>query len=171
MERSGVKCFHCTHVFDLTNLKGEKRRNVGKLNNELNIVNQFVDLHFLLFVNITGNWKNWLALSFREQLTRFYHKESSSPHPAIVPIEGAVLFELGQYRNVPVPVAAYNLKSNVFCRKAFTEMNRLWNYTEELSVILAIKSLFLKYHHTALLIKKGGGQIEATISCIQGSCI
>jgi hypothetical protein len=35
-----------------------------------------------------------LALSFREQLTRFYHKESSSPHPAIEPIEGAVLFEL-----------------------------------------------------------------------------
>jgi hypothetical protein len=32
---------------------------------------------------------------FREQLTRFYHKESSSPHPATVPIEGAVLFELG----------------------------------------------------------------------------
>jgi hypothetical protein len=31
---------------------------------------------------------------FREQLTRFYHKESSSLHPAIVPIEGAVLFEL-----------------------------------------------------------------------------
>jgi hypothetical protein len=53
MERSGVKCFHCTHVFDLTNLKDEKRRNVGKLNNELNIVNQLVDLHFLLFVNIT----------------------------------------------------------------------------------------------------------------------
>jgi hypothetical protein len=25
---------------------------------------------------------------------RFYRKESSSPHPAIVPIEGAVLFEL-----------------------------------------------------------------------------
>jgi hypothetical protein len=38
MERSGVKCFHCTYMFDLTNLKGEKRRNVGKLNNELNIV-------------------------------------------------------------------------------------------------------------------------------------
>jgi hypothetical protein len=48
---SGVKCFHCIHVFDLTNLKGEKRRNLGKLNNELNIVNQLVDLHFLLFVN------------------------------------------------------------------------------------------------------------------------
>jgi hypothetical protein len=32
-----------------------KRNNVGKLNNELNIVNQLVDLHFLLFVNITGN--------------------------------------------------------------------------------------------------------------------
>jgi hypothetical protein len=32
MERSGVKCFHYTHVFDLTNLKGEKRRIVGKLN-------------------------------------------------------------------------------------------------------------------------------------------
>jgi hypothetical protein len=54
MERSGVKCFHCTHVFDLANLKGEKRRNVGKLN-ELNIVNQLVDLHILLFVNITEN--------------------------------------------------------------------------------------------------------------------
>ena len=48
-------------MFDLTNLKGEKRRNVGKQNNELNIVNQLVDLHFLLFVNITGNWKNRLA--------------------------------------------------------------------------------------------------------------
>jgi hypothetical protein len=36
-----------------------------------------------------------------------------------------------------VPVAAYNLKSNVFCRKAFTEMNHIWNYTEDLSVILA----------------------------------
>ena len=31
MERSGVKCFLCSHVFDLTNLKGEKIRNVGKL--------------------------------------------------------------------------------------------------------------------------------------------
>jgi hypothetical protein len=30
--------FKSTHVFDLTNLKGEKRRNVRKLNNELNIV-------------------------------------------------------------------------------------------------------------------------------------
>jgi hypothetical protein len=40
---------------DLTNVKGEKRRNVGKLNNKLSIVNQLVDLHFLLFVNITGN--------------------------------------------------------------------------------------------------------------------
>jgi hypothetical protein len=48
MEHSDVKCFHCTHVFDHTNLKGEKRRNVGKLNNELNIVNQLVDLHFSL---------------------------------------------------------------------------------------------------------------------------
>jgi hypothetical protein len=38
----------------IKNLKGEKRRNIGKLNNELNIVNQLVDLHFL-FVNITGN--------------------------------------------------------------------------------------------------------------------
>jgi hypothetical protein len=52
MERSGVKCFHYTHVFDLTNPKGEKRRNVGKLNNKLSIVSQLVDLHFLLFVNI-----------------------------------------------------------------------------------------------------------------------
>jgi hypothetical protein len=55
MERSGVKCFHCTHMYDLTILKGKKRRNVGKLNNELNIVNQLVVLHFLLFVKITGN--------------------------------------------------------------------------------------------------------------------
>jgi hypothetical protein len=58
MERSDVKCFHCTPVFDLTNLKGEKRRNVGKLNNELIIVNQLFDLHFLLFVNITGRTRH-----------------------------------------------------------------------------------------------------------------
>jgi hypothetical protein len=102
MERSGVKCFHCTHVFDLTNLKGEKRRNVGKLNNELNIVNRSP---FLVVCKnyrklkeppcaYSANNHHWLALSFREQLTHFYHKESSSPHPAIVPKEGAVLFEL-----------------------------------------------------------------------------
>ena len=29
---------------------------------------------------------------------RFYHKESSSHHPAIVPIEGTILFELQYYR-------------------------------------------------------------------------
>jgi hypothetical protein len=70
------------------------------------------------------------------------------------------------FRCIQIDVAVHNLKSNVFCRKAFTEINHLWNYTEELSVILAIKShLFFKYHHTALLIKKGGGQIEATIPC------
>jgi hypothetical protein len=50
-------------------------------------------------------------------------------------------------------------------RKTFTEMNHLWNYTEELSVILDIKSLFLisPDMQYALVIKKGGGQIEATI--------
>ena len=47
--------FIVPHVFDLTNLKGEKRRNVGKLNNEFNIVNQLAGLHFLLFATITGN--------------------------------------------------------------------------------------------------------------------
>ena len=96
MARSGVKCFHCTHVFDITNLKGEKRRNVGKLNNELNIVNQIVDLHFLLFVNITGNWENRLAhtrqiiiadwLSLSESNWREFKPSSS---------DSAVLFELG----------------------------------------------------------------------------
>jgi hypothetical protein len=30
-------------VFDLTNLKGEKRRNVGKLSNELSIVSRLLD--------------------------------------------------------------------------------------------------------------------------------
>jgi hypothetical protein len=52
--RFGALKSDSTHHF-FTNLKGEKRRNVGKLNNELYIVNQLVDLHFLLFVNITGN--------------------------------------------------------------------------------------------------------------------
>jgi hypothetical protein len=51
----GLTCILAIYVFDLTNLKDEKRRNVGKLNNELNIVNQLADLHFLLFLNITGN--------------------------------------------------------------------------------------------------------------------
>ena len=90
MEHSGVKCFHCTHVFDLTNLKGVKRRNVGKLNNELNIVNQLVDLHFLLFANITGNRNNrlahtrqiiiadWLSLAADAFLSQGEFKSSSS---------------------------------------------------------------------------------------------
>jgi len=52
MERSGVKCFHCTHVFDLTNLKGEKRRNVGKQNNELNIINKFAKFYDLPVSNL-----------------------------------------------------------------------------------------------------------------------
>ena len=47
MEHSGVKCFHCNHVFDLTNLKGEKRRNIGKQNNELNIINQLAKFYDL----------------------------------------------------------------------------------------------------------------------------
>jgi hypothetical protein len=77
-------------MFDLTNLKGEKRRNVGKLNNELNIVNQLVDLHFLLFANITGNRKNrlahtrqiiiadWLSLAADAFLSQGEFKPSSS---------------------------------------------------------------------------------------------
>jgi hypothetical protein len=36
-------------MFDLTNLKGEKRRNVGKLNNELNIVIQLALYHGVTF--------------------------------------------------------------------------------------------------------------------------
>ena len=52
MERSGVKCFHCNHVFDLTNLKGEKRRNIGKPNNELNIINQLAKFYDLPVSNL-----------------------------------------------------------------------------------------------------------------------
>jgi peptide subunit release factor 1 (eRF1) len=54
MERSGVKCFHCNHVFDLTNLKGEKRRNIGKQNNELNIINQLAKFYDLPVSNLRG---------------------------------------------------------------------------------------------------------------------
>jgi hypothetical protein len=42
-------------VFDLTNLKGEKRRNVGKLNNELNIVNQSTRFFVRAALFHTGN--------------------------------------------------------------------------------------------------------------------
>jgi hypothetical protein len=52
-------------VFDLTNLKGEKRRNVGKLNNELNIVNQLVDLHFL-YPECIANLKLPIDAFYRE---------------------------------------------------------------------------------------------------------
>jgi hypothetical protein len=44
----------------------------------------------------------------------FFHKESSSPHPAIVPIEGAVLFELLQERsiaNLKLPIDAFYRES------------------------------------------------------------
>ena len=59
-------------------------------------------------------------------------------------------------------VAAYNLKSSVLLQKSFYR-----NESPLKLYILVIKSLFFfKYHHTALLIKKGGGQIEATIPCI-----
>jgi nitrate reductase beta subunit len=40
-------------VFDFTNLKGEKKRNVGKLNNELNIINQLVKLLLLSVPKVT----------------------------------------------------------------------------------------------------------------------
>ena len=49
MSSSSSKCFHCTHVFDLTNLKGEKRRNVGK---ELNIINQLANFYDLPVSNL-----------------------------------------------------------------------------------------------------------------------
>jgi hypothetical protein len=138
IERSGVKCFHCTHVFDLTNLKGEKRRNVGKLNNELNIVNQLVDLHFLLFVNITGNWKNLLAhtrqiiiadwLSLSESSWRIFITGQGSPHIvkagrldfSLSWLKGEVRENLGDFRksiqifsplpHVPLPLTKTILK-------------------------------------------------------------
>jgi hypothetical protein len=56
-----------------------------------------------------------------------------------------------------------NTQSNVLLQKNFYR-NHLWNYTEELIVShFSHKVSFFKYHHTALLIKKGGEQIEATI--------
>jgi hypothetical protein len=58
-----------------------------------------------------------------------------------------------------IGLTPYNLKSNL----PSTDMNQILNYNEEMSIILAIKSLFFKYHHTALLIKKAGEQIEATV--------
>jgi hypothetical protein len=39
-------------VFDLTNLKGEKRRNIGKQNNELNIINQLAKFYDLPVSNL-----------------------------------------------------------------------------------------------------------------------
>jgi len=49
----------------------------------------------------------------------------------------------GQYRNVPVTVAVYNLKSSTFAEKFFLQKWITFEiYTEELSVILVIKSLF-----------------------------
>jgi hypothetical protein len=38
----------------------------------------------------------WLVGWTSQQLTHFYHWERSSPHPAIVPIEGTVLLKLGR---------------------------------------------------------------------------
>jgi hypothetical protein len=143
--------FSFTHVFDLTNLKGEKRRNVRKLNNELDIVNQLVDCAlyrhyrwmrawtllviktrqllseresqsamiicrvcarwFLQFpVMFTNNkkWRStsWLTMSnslfsfrtfllfspFRLVRSNTWVNENIWNHPAIVSIEGAVLF-------------------------------------------------------------------------------
>jgi hypothetical protein len=56
-----------------------------------------------------------LVLSFSEQLARFYHKESSSPHTAKVPIEGAVLFELLQERRTQIcGREVHNLKLQLF---------------------------------------------------------
>ena len=64
-------------------------------------------------------------------------------------------------------VAAYNLKSSVLLQKSFyRNESPLKLYLRIVSHFSYKVSFFLKYHHTALLIKKGGGQIEATIPCI-----
>jgi hypothetical protein len=57
----------------------------------------------------------------------------------------------GQNRNVPVPLAAYNLKSNVLLQKSFYRNESPWNHTEELWVILVIKSHFFSSNITILL--------------------
>jgi hypothetical protein len=49
MERSCVKSFHGTHVFDLTNLKGEKRRNVRNLKLTWDRQKKYVLGEFLLY--------------------------------------------------------------------------------------------------------------------------
>ena len=62
--------------------------------------------------------KFYRHISTNNWLTRFYHKESSSPHPAIVPMEGAVLFELSidgtlsEYLNICVTIFGNNQKRN-----------------------------------------------------------
>lgn len=52
MDHSGVKCFHCDHVLDLTNVKGEKRRNVGIQNKDLHIINQLAKFYDLPVSNL-----------------------------------------------------------------------------------------------------------------------
>jgi hypothetical protein len=53
MERSGDKWFHCTHVFDLTNQKGEKRRHVGKLNGKIRNWNYKFAICFVICRNMS----------------------------------------------------------------------------------------------------------------------
>ena len=38
MERLDTTCVHCIHVFDLNNLKSEKRRSVGKLHSDVDLI-------------------------------------------------------------------------------------------------------------------------------------
>ena len=87
----------------------------------------------------SANNHRWLALPFREQLTRFYHKESSSPHPAIVPIEGTVLFEL------PVTMVSFFIsKKQRFV--AYSPIIRclffiLWRSVRKTTIILGMKKI------------------------------
>jgi hypothetical protein len=39
MERSNTNCVHCTHIFDINNLKNEGRRSIDKQHSNVDVIN------------------------------------------------------------------------------------------------------------------------------------
>lgn len=61
----------------------------------------------------------------------------------------------------------YNLKPEIKWGLSKTEMDILWHYILELSLIFIIKpKLICKHLYIILTIKKGGWQTETTVPCI-----
>jgi len=58
MERSNTNCVHCTHIFDIHNLKNESRRSIGKQHCNVDLINVLSTCYELEEVTLRNHFED-----------------------------------------------------------------------------------------------------------------